>query len=266
MAHLHSLAGQFAKGKARDLSRKAFVFVLAVVLACICAAGFAWGYFWSMWGQVFGLVALVLFTGPILYIMRWADRQFDAGAKERIKYMRGGQAEAYVAWLIKDEFDDRWHIFNGVKLERESDTDHVLVGPGGVFCISTKSHRGWFVGQPAGANDGLLWNNKPCPFARDALRQASSLAERLRAMLGVETAWVQAVLAVPFGYVDHDACGGRVWLVYAETVVERLLATERGPRTLNAKQIERVVKAMEMITADAANVYQRPTTAPASVT
>lgn len=257
MAYIHNLAGQYAKGKARDLSRKVFLLLFGVVFILFGAACFAWGFFWSMWGQVFGLVALVLVGSPMFFIGRWIDRLFDAGAKERIKFMRGGQAEAYVAWLIKDDLDDQWHVFNGVKLEHESDTDHVVVGPGGVFCISTKSQRGWFVGQPVGANDGLLWNNRPCLFARDALRQASNLAERLRAMLGGETPWVQAILALPFGYVEHDACGGRVWLVHAETVVERLVAAERGRKPLTTLQIERVVKAMEMLTADAAKVYRR---------
>jgi hypothetical protein len=157
-----------------------------------------------------------------------------------------------VAWLLED-LDDNWHVFNGIKLERNSDIDHVVVGPGGIYCVSTKSARGWFVGTP----DGLLHNSKPSDLAQRALRQTMNLKDRLVALMGADVPWVQPVLAVPYGYVDGDACGGKVWLVHQEQIPDRF-APEGGPRRLDPHQVGRVVKVMEIIRAGAADVYERP--------
>lgn len=252
MAIRHGLSGQYGKAQARKRLVGSFLFLVIGVALGIGAVFFAWGYFWSQHGDLYGLFALIVMVALVVASWRWIGKTFDASGKERIKYMRGGQSEAYVAWILED-LDDDWHIFNGIQLELESDTDHVVVGPGGVFCISTKSHRGWFVGTP----DGLLHNGRPCGFAKDALRQAMNLVERLKAALGADVPWVQAVLALPFGYIDNDACGGKVWLAHADNLADRL-APEGGPRKLKPKQVERVVKVMEMIAASAAEIYRRP--------
>jgi len=252
MAIRHGLAGQFAKNEARKRTQWSFLVFSFAHLIGIAAACFACGFFWSQWGQLFGLLALVLVAGALWCIRQWVDGLFEAGARERIKYLRGGQSEAYVAWVLEDLEDD-WHVFNGIKLEAGSDVDHVVVGPGGVYCISTKSARGWFVGTP----DGLLHNQHSSPFARDAVRQAANLGERLKAALGADVPWVQAVLALPFGYIDADACGGRVWLAHADSLIRRI-APERGTRKLDKAQVTRIVRVLEMIAETAAEIYRRP--------
>jgi hypothetical protein len=137
----------------------------------------------------------------------------------------------------------------------------VVVGPGGLYCISTKSHRGLFVGTA----DGLLHNGQPTPFARQAMRQTMDLRNRLQAMMGNDVPWVQAVLALSFGYVERDACGGKVWLVHQENVLKRL-APENGATKLSKGQIARTVKVLEMMQDGAASVYDRPPqSAPKSV-
>jgi hypothetical protein len=135
--------------------------------------GFVWGYFWARTGPVFALVPTLTVAALLFFVRRRAERHIERVAKERIRYMRGGQGEALIAWLLED-LDNDWHIFNCLKLEADSDIDHVLVGPGGVYCISTKSHRGLFTGTA----DGLFHNGQPSPFAQQAMRQTLSRSLR----------------------------------------------------------------------------------------
>lgn len=53
---------------------------------------------------------------------------------------RGAEGERKVGSILEDLAPD-WHVLHGVWLGH-GDIDHVLVGPGGVFTIETKSHRG----------------------------------------------------------------------------------------------------------------------------
>jgi hypothetical protein len=261
MAILHGLAGQHAKGEAKRLSKRVYMILSMSGLWTAATFGGAYGFLWARYGvpaAVSGAMCLLLLLFATMYLLeRRISRYFDSIARERIKYMRGGQVEGYVGYLLKKELDDEWHVFNGIKLECESDTDHVVVGPGGVFCISTKSKRGWFVGQPKGLKLGLLHNHQPCDFAVQAQRQAMNLRDRLGAIMGADVPYVTPLLAVPFGYVDSDAMSGQVIVAHAEDLTDRIAPVD-VPRKQSADMIARTVKAMEMIQSGAAAAYRRP--------
>lgn len=121
----------------------------------------------------------------------------DRLAHERRRYLRGAEGEVYVGWLL-DGLPDQWHAFHGVQLQEGHDLDHVVVGPGGLYYVSTKSWRGLFSQDAEGR---LLYNNKPTDAAVRALRDGIELRERLNALTNSEQ-WVHVVLAVPFGWVD----------------------------------------------------------------
>jgi hypothetical protein len=258
MAIRHGLPGQYAKREAR---RRDSHFLLVVILSgalSFGALGFVLGY-----GSAAGLLGSwpVLAMLLLVYVVyRIADRRLipylEKIDKERLQRMRGGQAEALVSWLI-EKLDDDWHVFNNLKLVPGSDIDHVVVGPGGVFCVSTKSHRGLFTGTA----DGLLHNNELSPFARQAQGQTLALRKRLEALMGHDVPWVQPVLAVPLGFVQGDACGGKVWLAHQDNLISRL-APDQGPKRLSPKQVARAVTVLTMIQAAAADVYVRPAVAP----
>jgi hypothetical protein len=88
------------------------------------------------------------------------------------------------------------------------------------------------------------------------------LRARLEALMGADVPWVQPVLAVPLGFTEGAACGGKVWLAHQDDLTERL-APERSPKRLNKRQVERTVAVLEMIQKGAAKVYRRlPAVAP----
>ncbi|MEO3973241.1 nuclease-related domain-containing protein [Streptomyces sp. CAU 1734] len=56
-----------------------------------------------------------------------------------------------------------WYVLHAVPLPREADIDHLLIGPGGVFCIGTEHHEG---GSVRVDNDSLTVDGgppQPCP-------------------------------------------------------------------------------------------------------
>jgi hypothetical protein len=252
MAHPHGLAGQYARIEATRRHQRLLFAAFMLVLFMFLGYGFVWGYFWRAWGATMALVPVVAAGLLMLIGWKYLEPYLDRRARLRIRYMRGGQGEALVAWLLED-LDDDWHIFNGVKLEAGNDHDHVLVGPGGVFCISTKSNRGLF----ARAGDGLIYNGQPSKFGAQVHRQTMELKDRLTALLGSDVPWIEAVLAVPFGWTEGETRGSKFWLVHQDNIVEQL-APGDGPKKLTPQQVQRVVKAMEMIQESAAEVFERP--------
>jgi hypothetical protein len=251
MAIRHGLSGQFGKREATQRHRRMLIAIFTAGILGTGGVGWVSGYFWSRWGPIVASIAVCALFAMFILAWRRIERYLDKTALERLRYLRGGQAEGLVAWILED-LDDDWHIFNSIKLEKDSDIDHVVIGPGGVFCISTKSQRGVF----CGTRDGLLHNDQPSPFARDALRQTMDLVDWFKQAMRSNIPYVQGVLAVPLGFTKADACDGKVWLVHQENLISRL-APKKAQRKLDQQQITRTVKVLEMIEQNAASVFQR---------
>src|SRR5439155_5615793 len=129
MAVLHGRAGKYGKSEAQRRFNRMLLLLLLVVAFTGLLIGLAIASLGGAYGLV-GSVALGFVTAAFYWAVRKKlDPELDRLYKERIKHLRGGQIEAYIAWLLADLPDD-WHVFNGIKLERDSDIDHVVVGPG----------------------------------------------------------------------------------------------------------------------------------------
>src|SRR5687767_11173747 len=70
--------------------------------------------------------------------------------EERAAWYRGALGEAAVGRLL-DKLPDGWAVLHAVPVGKgDSDIDHVVIGPGGVFTINTKNHSGqkvWVAGR-----------------------------------------------------------------------------------------------------------------------
>lgn len=54
----------------------------------------------------------------------------------------GAEGEEEVAWKLR-KLGDRWRVLHGVPVgSADSDIDHVVIGPAGVFTLNTKNHQG----------------------------------------------------------------------------------------------------------------------------
>jgi len=120
--------GQYARERGLELSLRP---VLIAVLALL-AMPIAW--------QGIGLrgVPLVVFGLGAIGTMVSADRIYSDQAG---RWLRGAEGERVVGAVCAKLKADGWHAIHDVSLGH-GNVDHVLVGPGGIFTIETKSHRG----------------------------------------------------------------------------------------------------------------------------
>ena len=154
-----------------------------------------------------------------------------------------------VGWILQD-LEHNWHVFHGMKLAGNWDIDHVVVGPGGLYSISTKSWRGLI---DCAADGRLTYNNEPSDLIKEAVGQAMQLRDRLQAVLGGDVPFVQAVVAVPFAFIKCPSRQGAAIIVHQDGL---LPALEDSGTKLKSSQITRCVKVLEILYQSAADVHQ----------
>jgi hypothetical protein len=135
-------AGQFAKRKALTHTHR----ILAICMAMAAIVGAVFGtligtklvadFTWTRRALELPMGVLLLLMSiaflACLGMIRLIDKPLDSLVRERLKWLRGGQAEGLVAWYL-NEFSEKWHVFHNIQLQDGSDIDHVLVGPPGIF-------------------------------------------------------------------------------------------------------------------------------------
>jgi hypothetical protein len=120
--------GQFARERGLELALKpvliAFLALLAILVAWI--------------GIGLRGVPLTLFELGAIGVMVGADRLYSTQAA---RWLRGAEGEKAVGAICAELEADGWHAIHDVSLGH-GNVDHILIGPGGIFSIETKSHRG----------------------------------------------------------------------------------------------------------------------------
>ncbi|MGA3066375.1 MAG: nuclease-related domain-containing protein [Tepidisphaeraceae bacterium] len=245
-------AGQFAKSKAFQYQHQNILLIMTAVLigGVLCGflltVGVVQRFGWFRWIETHNWPLIVVEVGILVTViagLRRVDKYSDILARERIGWLRGGQGEALVAWYL-NRLPNTWHVFHNVKLWDHGDLDHVLIGPGGLFCISTKAYRGQFTTGPDGT---YFLNGKPNDDIQEAKRLAMQLKDRLAESLDT-VPWVQAVLIAPLAHIDFPTYQERVWVLHEENLPD---VFENEKTELNAAEIERCAKAVKMIVENA---------------
>ncbi len=120
--------GQYARSRGLELAFRPVLIGCAALLVMVAA--------WTMFGlrglplALLGLVALRVILA--------AGRLYSAQAG---RWLRGAEGERAVGEVLTQLEGDGWRALHGISLGR-GDVDHVLIGPGGIFTIETKSHPG----------------------------------------------------------------------------------------------------------------------------
>ncbi|OAA27880.1 nuclease-like protein [Frankia sp. EI5c] len=107
-----------------------------------------------------------------------ADRLLRRGRPETAGWRTGLAGERLVAAELAPLAAAGWRVLHSIPLPRDVDIDHLLIGPGGVFTVNTKYHRGrriW-VGDEAVKVDG--WTHHYVRKARAEARRASEVLSR----------------------------------------------------------------------------------------
>jgi hypothetical protein len=200
------VAGQHARHHVRVLAARTLVAIAGIVPITVIA-GLALG--WRSWPFV--LVELAAIAG-----MHLVDRLVFPVID---RWDRGAEGEEHVGKLLEALVERGWRPIHDVSLGR-GNIDHVLIGPGGLFTIETKSHRGRLA--VARIDPAML---------KQAYAQRK-LVERITGMP------VEALLVFSNAYLDRPVSRQRGVLV----LPARMLAghLERRDRKLGDSEVERL--------------------------
>ncbi len=170
----------------------------------------------NMWVIICGSLSLLVFllwifnlgsigklgpAGIVLIIILWFCLDVLSKKAQHLKKRaddaeRGAEAEEKVAGVIEN-LPDGYSGFHDVSFPGFN-VDHIVIGPGGIFVIETKSHKG----QVTARKDTLLLNGKPPikNFLNQVWSQAYSIKDLLKQYR--EKEWpVKPVLCFTNAYV-----------------------------------------------------------------
>ncbi len=105
---------------------------------------------------------------------------------EADSWRAGLVGERIVAAELRRLYARGWQVLHSIPLPREVDIDHLLIGPGGVFTINTKNHRGksvWVGDDVVKVNYGAAH-----PYVRKSRGEAARVARALRKGCGFSVA------------------------------------------------------------------------------
>jgi Nuclease-related domain len=167
-------AGQYARATVRRLRMRTLVTlgVLAVATALL--------------GRAFGLHDVRFLGSEIaLLISMFVISRYVLPLLERRD--RGASAEEHVGGLLDELTSSGWRVIHDANLGR-GNVDHILIGPGGVFTIETKSHPGPV--RVAGVHGATLRQALAQRKAIESITEAS-----VEPLLVFSRAWVDRPLA-----------------------------------------------------------------------
>lgn len=122
-------AGHHVRSETRKLARLGLL-AIAILLAGMLWAGSQYGFTNP------AFVPAVLFTlGGLGLVHVWLMPRVD-------RLDRGAIGEERVGAILDGLADKGWRVIHDVDIGSRGNIDHVLVGPGGILTIETKSHAG----------------------------------------------------------------------------------------------------------------------------
>lgn len=156
----------------------------------------------------------------------------------------GLQGELTVAEFLEDLRKAGYQVFHSVPGEN-FDVDHVVVGPGGIFVIETKTWRKPAKGPSEIRYDGkILWKNGK-PVGREPIDQVlrntdwivRELERRCRKRFPA-----RPILAFPGWYVKSDARNDDVWVLNPKGVPSFI---QREPEAMSPDEVHLAVTHLE---------------------
>jgi len=231
MARNHGTAGR----NAREMAKRRYI-KLAVYASILFLIAIIWFFNFNKITKL-GLPAILVLS---FVVIQGADHIEKKGlwTKKRAKDAdRGAHAEEVVADKLKD-LPDSYHAFHDITFDGFN-LDHVIVGPGGIFVVETKSHSG----EVDSKGDTLLLNGKPPP--KNFLNQAWSQTYQLRDFIYSKTSrkWeVIPVLCFTRAYVKVRQPVKGIEVVSGKYLVPHF---SKQKQTLSLAEIEVVTRVLQ---------------------
>lgn len=119
-------AGQYSQSRANELGVR-LLLALGISLLVLLTSWLLLGHGWLLVGIESGAIAAMVLAN------RRLSPQID-------NWLQGARGEKRVGAVLEQLHEAGWHTIHDVSLGR-GNVDHILVGPGGIFTIETKSRK-----------------------------------------------------------------------------------------------------------------------------
>lgn len=124
----------------------------------------------------------------------WLGRAIDADTDERA-WRRGIEGEQVIGAALDKARKHGWKVLHSIPVGKESDIDHLVIGPGGVVLINTKHHKGAKVTVRQG---GIYVNGSQTRHVLQVRDQVKRASKALSAAMG-EPVDIQGCVAIHNG-------------------------------------------------------------------
>lgn len=165
-------------------------------------------------------------------VKTFAARLFGVHTDERA-YRVGADGEEEVAWRMR-KLGDGWHVLHSVPVgEKDSDIDHVVIGPPGVFTLNTKNHsrkKVWV------AENAFMVSGQKTNYLRNSRHEAARASKLLTNACGFDVQ-VEPIIVVIASELTIKAQPTDVHIVPRKRIGKWL---ERRPSTLFPASVEAI--------------------------
>lgn len=165
-------------------------------------------------------------------VKTFVARVFGVHTDERA-YRVGADGEEEVAWRMR-KLGDGWHVIHSVPIgEKDSDIDHVVIGPAGVFTLNTKNHsrkKVWV------AEKAFMVSGQKTNYLRNSRHEAARASKLLTAACAFDVP-VEPIIVVIAAELTIKAQPTDVHVVPRKRIGKWL---QRRPSTLAPSSVEAI--------------------------
>jgi len=215
-APLHD-PGQSLREQLDDYLNDHIMVWVIVGLTAVAVAGIEW-YRWLFNLKISPVLVSVISAIVVLYVV-WRVHRARKGL-DQIKL--GLKGERAIGQFLQNEMlPRRYFVFHDICCD-DFNIDHVLIGPGGVFAIETKTRSKAGAGDRRVTYDGTKVLVDGWEPERDPVVQARAAAKRLGEILldrSGHATNVRPVVLFPGWFVEKQPKGVEVWVLSEEPFV-----------------------------------------------
>jgi hypothetical protein len=245
MAKVLRSAGKYVSPKAFEKRRRLLAIVLSCVAICFGIAGYLIGQLLRkspLWMLGLAFVALVLL---LRFIFLLARRKIESLEEER-DLSGGADAHKRISETL-EELPGDFRVIHDLTTPFGA-IDHVVIGPSGVFVISTKNWKGLVSGD---GNGELLWNRYPLdePEVRNFAETVDKIRQNVKLLTHHVPSEFQAVFVFTAANLQVDShATPRVHCVPEDQLRSHLLA-HKPDHELTVDSVEEIAQNLLKIAA-----------------
>lgn len=239
--------GQSADRQVRDLiAEKVVLWIVMAVFGIVVAL-----YEWVRWlAKTPPLpVAMTLMAAGVCGLAWWKVRKAIPVIRQ---YAKGRDGEIAVGQFLEDLRRDGYHVFHDIPSE-SGNVDHVLIGPGGIFVIETKTNS-----KPVGRESKVVYDGQAVTVDghapdRDPVAQVRAASGQIdnimRRVLGRSLPLRPVLLYVR--WFTQQPKGSDIWVLNEDSLAKWL---RKAYTKLDADEARQAAAALEMYVRN----YDRP--------